>query len=102
MTTKFLTERITESRTSTTGRATGNSRLCQDAKARANQGNQRGAKNMHKRAEYSGILVSLDTLTLGKQQQWLDSQPEQKKQSEIQERKRVRRLIKLAKDEEKE
>jgi hypothetical protein len=34
---------------------------------------------MHKRAEYSGILVSLDTLTLGKQQQWLDSQPEPKK-----------------------
>lgn len=57
---------------------------------------------MHKRAEYSGILVSLDTLTLGKQQQWLDSQPEPKKQSEIRERKEVMRLIKLAKNEEKE
>lgn len=56
---------------------------------------------MHKRAEYSGILVSLDALTIGKQQQWLENQPEPKKQSEIQERKRVRRLIKLAKDEEK-
>jgi hypothetical protein len=57
---------------------------------------------MQKRAEYSGILVSLDTLTLGKQQQWLDSQPEPKKQSEIRERKGVMRLIKLAKNEEKE
>jgi hypothetical protein len=57
---------------------------------------------MHKRAEYSGILVSIDALTIGKQQQWLNSQPEPKTQSEIQERKRVRRLIKLAKEEESE
>jgi hypothetical protein len=57
---------------------------------------------MHKRAEYSGILVSLDALTIGKQQQWLENQPEPKTKSEIQERKRVRRLIKLAKDEENE
>ncbi len=57
---------------------------------------------MHKRAEYSGILASLDALTLGKQQQWLSSQPEAKTKEEIQERKRVRRLIKLAKDEENE
>jgi hypothetical protein len=57
---------------------------------------------MHKRAEYSGILASLDALTLGKQQQWLSSQPEAKTKEEIQERKRVRRLIKLAKDEESE
>ncbi len=57
---------------------------------------------MHKRAEYSGILISLDSLTIGKQQQWLENQPEPKTKSEIQERKRVRRLIKLAKDEEKE
>jgi hypothetical protein len=57
---------------------------------------------MHKRAEYSGILVSLDALTIGKQQQWLDSQPEPKTKEETQQRKRVRRLIKLAKDEENE
>lgn len=57
---------------------------------------------MHKRAEYNSILVSLETLSIGKQQQWFDSQAEPKKQSEIQERKRVRRLIKLAKDEENE
>jgi hypothetical protein len=57
---------------------------------------------MHKRAEYSGILISLDSLTIGKQQQWLENQPEPKTKSEIQERKRVRRLIKLAKDEENE
>ena len=57
---------------------------------------------MHKRAEYNGILVSLETLSLGKRQQWLSSQPEPKKKEEIQERKRARRLIKLAKDEENE
>jgi hypothetical protein len=47
-------------------------------------------------------LISLDSLTIGKQQQWLENQPEPKTKSEIQERKRVRRLIKLAKDEENE
>ncbi len=57
---------------------------------------------MHKRAEYSGILVSLDALTIGKQQQWLENQPEPKTKSETQERKWVKRLIKLAKDEESE
>jgi hypothetical protein len=57
---------------------------------------------MHKRAEYNGILVSLETLSLGKRQQWLSSQPEPKNKEEIQERKRARRLIKLAKDEENE
>jgi hypothetical protein len=57
---------------------------------------------MHKRAEYNGILISLDALTIGKQQQWIENQPEPKNQSEIQERKRVIRLIKLAKDEENE
>jgi hypothetical protein len=57
---------------------------------------------MHKRAEYSGILVSLESLTLGKQQQWLSSQPEAKTKEETQERKRVKRLIKLSRDEESE
>ncbi len=57
---------------------------------------------MHKRAEYSGILISLDSLTIGKQQQWLENQPEPKTKSEIQERKRVKRLIKLSRDEENE
>jgi hypothetical protein len=57
---------------------------------------------MHKIAEYSGILVSLDALTIGKQQQWLENQPEPKTQSEIQEQKRVKRLIKLSRDEESE
>jgi hypothetical protein len=33
---------------------------------------------MHKRAEYSGILISLENLTPGKQRQWLESQPEAK------------------------
>jgi len=47
-------------------------------------------------------LVSLDALNIGKQQQWLDSQPEPKSKEETQERKRVKRLIKLAKDEENE
>ncbi|HEY9602594.1 MAG TPA: hypothetical protein V6C85_13345 [Allocoleopsis sp.] len=58
---------------------------------------------MHKRAEYNGILVSLEALTIGKQQQWLENhQPEPKTKSEIQERKRVKRLIKLSRDEENE
>ncbi len=57
---------------------------------------------MHRRAEYNGILVSLETMTLGKQQEWLDSQPEPKTKEETQQRKRVKRLIKLAKDEESE
>jgi hypothetical protein len=57
---------------------------------------------MHKRAEYSGILVSLESLTLGKQQQWLKNQPEPKTKEETQERKRVKRLIKLSRDEENE
>jgi hypothetical protein len=35
---------------------------------------------MHRRAEYSNILVSLDTFTIGKQQQWLASQQEKKKE----------------------
>lgn len=57
---------------------------------------------MHKRAEYNDILISLDALTIGKQQQWIENQPEPKTQSEIKEPKRVIRLIKLAKDEENE
>ena len=57
---------------------------------------------MHKRAEYNGILISLDALTIGKQQQWLENQPEPKTKEETQERKRVKRLIKLSRDEENE
>lgn len=57
---------------------------------------------MHLRAERNGILVSLESLTVGKQQQWLESQPPPKTKQEVIERKRVKRLIRLAKDEEKE
>lgn len=57
---------------------------------------------MHKRAEFNGILTSLDSLTAGKQQQWLSSQPPPKTRVEVQEQKRVKRLIRLAKDEENE
>jgi hypothetical protein len=57
---------------------------------------------MHKRAELNGILISLESLTVGKQQQWLSSQPAPKTKQEVQEQKRVRRLIRLSKDEEKE
>jgi hypothetical protein len=57
---------------------------------------------MHKRAEYNGILTSLESLTVGKQQQWLSSQPTLKTKQEVQQQKRVRRLIRLAKDEETE
>jgi hypothetical protein len=47
-------------------------------------------------------LVSLDALTIGKQQQWLENQPEPKTKSEIQEQKRGKRLIKLSREEESE
>lgn len=57
---------------------------------------------MHKRAEYDGILVSLESLTLGRQQQWLASQSSPKTKKEVQERRQVERLIKLVKDEEAE
>ena len=57
---------------------------------------------MHKRAELNGILVTLDSLTPGKQQQWLEQQPPAKNREEIQERKRIKRLIRLSKDEEAE
>ena len=57
---------------------------------------------MHKRAEYDGILVSLESLTLGKQQQWIKSQPQPKTREEAAAIKRTKRLIRLAKDEEKE
>jgi hypothetical protein len=57
---------------------------------------------MHKRAELSGILVSLETLASGKQQRWLDSQPPPRTKEEVQAQKQAKRLIKLAKDEESE
>lgn len=57
---------------------------------------------MHKRAELNGILVDLSSLSVGKQQQWLEAQeaPETREQATAQ--KRVKRLIRLSKDEEKE
>jgi hypothetical protein len=48
------------------------------------------------------ILVSLDALTPGKQQRWLDSQPPPKTKEEMQAQKQARRLIRLSKDEENE
>lgn len=57
---------------------------------------------MHKRAEYNGILTNWDTLTPGKQQQWLEQQPPATTKEESQERKRVKRLIRLSKEEESE
>ena len=57
---------------------------------------------MHKRAELSGILVDLSSLTVGKQQQWLNSQPAPQTKAEANEQKQVRRLIRLSKDEEAE
>jgi hypothetical protein len=57
---------------------------------------------MHKRSELNGILVSLESLTPGRQQQWLESQPAPQTKEEVREQKRVRRLIRLSKDEERE
>ncbi len=56
---------------------------------------------MHIRASYNGILVSLETLTPGRQQQWLESQPAPKTKEEAVTPKRVKRLIRLSRDEEK-
>ncbi|MBD2124903.1 hypothetical protein NDI39_27490 [Microcoleus sp. ZQ-A2] len=57
---------------------------------------------MHLRAEINGILVSLESLTPGKQQQWLEQQQPPKTREEAQERKRVKRLIRLSREEEAE
>jgi len=57
---------------------------------------------MHKRAEYSGILTNLDSLTPAQLQQWLDSQPAAQTKEESATQKRVKRLIRLSKDEENE
>jgi hypothetical protein len=57
---------------------------------------------MHIRASYSGILITLESLTPGLQQQWLESQPPPKTKEEAQAIKRVKRLIKLSRDEENE
>lgn len=53
---------------------------------------------MHKRAEYNGILVSLESLTPGKLQQWLEQNP----QADAKEVKQIKRRIRLAKEEESE
>jgi hypothetical protein len=53
-------------------------------------------------ASYSGIFITLESLTPGKQQQWLESQPQPKTKEEAQERRRVKRLIRLSRDEENE
>ncbi|NEQ20171.1 MAG: hypothetical protein F6K28_13180 [Microcoleus sp. SIO2G3] len=57
---------------------------------------------MHKRAEYNGILTNLDSLTQTQLQHWLDSQPAPQTKEESATQKRVRRLIRISKDEENE
>ena len=57
---------------------------------------------MHLRAERNGLLVSLESRTIGKQQQRLESQPQPKTKEEALRVRRVKRLIRLSKDSEKE
>ena len=57
---------------------------------------------MHKRAELNGILLSLETISLGQQQKWLSEQPEPTTKKEAKQHKKVKRLIRLSKDEESE
>lgn len=57
---------------------------------------------MHLRAERNGLLVSCERLTPGIQQRWLESQPQPKTKEEALRVRRVKRLIRLSKDEEKE
>jgi hypothetical protein len=53
---------------------------------------------MHRRAEYDGILVSLESLTPGKLERWVEENP----QANPKEVKKVRRRIRLSKEEEAE
>jgi hypothetical protein len=48
------------------------------------------------------MSVDFNSLTPGKQQQWLVSQPAPKTKEEVRQHKRVKRLIRLSKDEENE
>ncbi len=57
---------------------------------------------MHLRAERNGLLVSLESLTPGIQQRWLESQPPPLTKEEAAAIKRTKRLIRLSRDEEKE
>ena len=53
---------------------------------------------MHRRAEYNGILVNLDTLSIGQLERWLRENP----QANSEKVKQVKRQIRLSKDEEAE
>lgn len=57
---------------------------------------------MHKRAELNGILVDLSSLSVGKNQQWLEAQDAPQTREQATAQKRVRRLIRLSKEEEAE
>jgi hypothetical protein len=54
--------------------------------------------DMHKRAELNGILVSLENLTPGKLERWVEENP----QANPKEVKQVKRRIRLIKEEEQE
>jgi hypothetical protein len=53
---------------------------------------------MHKRAELNGILVSLENLTTGKLEAWLEENP----QANPKEVKQVKKRIRLSREEEQE
>src|SRR3712207_3564019 len=84
-TTKFLTERITFVGLRSSAERLGIPGFARMRKQELIKAISETQKKLHKRAEYSGILVSLNTLRLGKQQQWLASSPEGKSKEEIQE-----------------
>jgi hypothetical protein len=54
--------------------------------------------DMHKRAEFNGILVSLESLTTGKLEAWLKENP----QADVKQVKQVKRRIQLSREEESE
>jgi hypothetical protein len=54
--------------------------------------------DMHKRAELNGILVSLESLTTGKLEAWLEKNP----QANPQQVKQVKKRIRLSREEEQE
>jgi hypothetical protein len=57
---------------------------------------------IHAQKSGDGILTNLDSLTQTQLQQWLDSQPAPQTKEQSVDQKRVKRLIRLSKDEENE
>jgi hypothetical protein len=58
----------------------------------------KGVADMHKRAEFNGILVSLENLTTGKLERWVEENP----QANPKEVKQAKKRIRLSREEDQE